>query len=66
MIQKELDEIIKNHQHFLNQDCKDWESMRADLSEVDLRGLDFLNVDLSFANFKGANLENSNLIFNEF
>ena len=61
MIQKELDEIIKNHQHFLNQDCKDWESMRADLSGVDLRGLDFFFFFLSYANINVANLEDSNL-----
>lgn len=45
MEQKELDKIVKNHRHWLNEDVDGWENMKADLreanlSEADLRGAD--------------------------
>ena len=36
MTQQELDIIVERHQHWLNEDCKDWEGMRANLSGADL------------------------------
>lgn len=32
MTQEELKEIIERHQHWLNEDCEDWENMRANLT----------------------------------
>ncbi len=29
MTQEELNNILKNHKHWLNKDCEDWENMRA-------------------------------------
>ena len=46
---EELDEILINHQHWLAEDCDNWENMRADLS----------NADLSNANLSNANLWNA-------
>ena len=43
---EELKTILKNHKHWLYEDCEGWEDMRADL-----RG-----ADLSYANLRGANL----------
>ena len=56
MTQEELNKILKNHKHWLNEDCEGWENMRADLSGSDLSGS-----DLSYSNLIGCNLIGSNL-----
>lgn len=61
MTDKELNEIIKRHQHWLNKDCEEWEDMRANLCGADLQGKNLANVDLTMANLAGANLEKTNL-----
>lgn len=35
---EELKTILENHNHWLNEDCENWEDMKADLSYADLRG----------------------------
>ena len=62
MTQNELNKIIENHQHYLNEDIDGWESMRADLSYKNLSGLDLINADLREANLINANFSDSNLI----
>lgn len=61
MTQNELNTIIESHQHYLNKDIDGWESMRADLSDKNLSGLNLKNANLREANFRNANLSNSNL-----
>ena len=61
MTQEQLNKIIENHQHYLNEDIDGWESMRADLSDKNLSGLNLKNANLREANFRNANLSNSNL-----
>ena len=61
MTQKELDKIIEQHQHWLNQDCEGWEDMKANLSDADLSDADLSWADLSWANLRGANLRWANL-----
>lgn len=56
MQQEELDKIIKKHQHFLKQDCKGWEKMKADLSDTYLDSLVFKDNDLSHAVLDRARL----------
>ena len=73
--QEELDKIIKNHQHWLKEDCEDWKGMRADLSYVDLScmNLSYANLswanlscsDLSYSDLRGANLREANLAYSE-
>lgn len=68
---KELEQIIENHEHWLNEDVDGWENMRADLSganlgEVILRGIslefaDLSGADLSDADLSGADLSDANL-----
>lgn len=48
---EELNQILENHKHWINEDCEDWEYM-----EADLRGKELNDLDLS-----GASLENTNL-----
>ena len=57
MLTKELEQIIENHRHWLNEDVDDWEVMRADLRSADLS-----NANLRFADLSGANLRDANLI----
>lgn len=61
--QNELNEILKNHLHWLKEDCEGWENMRADLSNMDLSGLDLSGANLSTANLSSAKLYNANLVF---
>lgn len=53
---EELDTILENHKHWLNHDAEGWEGMRADLRNMDLRG-----VDLSEADLRGAELSDVDL-----
>lgn len=61
MTRKELDRIIRRHQHWLKRDCKGWRNMQADLSGVDLSGVDLHGVNLSWARMSGTNLSRANL-----
>lgn len=61
MTQEELNKIVEQHQHWLNEDCEGWEDMRADLRGANLRGADLSGADLSWASLYGANLSGANL-----
>ena len=71
MTKEELNKIIENHKHWLNQDCESWQSMKANLRYADLRNADLSyaylrfadlrNADLGYTNLMGANLRNTNL-----
>ena len=56
MTQEELNKVLENHKHWLNEDCDGWEEMNADLRNVDLRNVDLRNVDLRNANLCNADL----------
>lgn len=59
--QTELDKIIENHKHWLQEDCDNWESMSANLKGANLRGADLRGADLRCANLKGADLRGADL-----
>ena len=61
MTQKELNKILENHKHWLNEDCDGWERMRANFTRVNLAGADLSSADLSGADISGANLVGANL-----
>ena len=61
MTQNELNKIIENHQHYLNEDIDGWKSMRADLSYKNLSGLDLKNANLYRVDLKNANLREVDL-----
>ena len=63
MTQEELDKIIEQHQHWLNEDVNGWEEMRADLDNKDLSELDVGSANLESANLRSANLGSANLEF---
>ena len=56
MTQEELDKIIEQHKHWLNEDCEGWEDMKADLCDANLCGADLRCADLCGAKLCGANL----------
>ncbi len=61
MTQEQLNKIIENHQHYLNEDIDGWESMKADLSYKNLSELDLKEANLREANLIRANLRNADL-----
>ena len=76
LTQEQINKILEEHKHWLNEDCEGWETMRADfsycelnhtylsgavLSYANLRGADLSYADLSDANLRGANLHGANL-----
>ena len=56
-----LEEILERHLHWLNRDCKNWESMRADLSYANMRGADLCSANMRGANLCGADLRRANM-----
>ena len=57
----ELKKIIDNHQHWINEDCGDWQDLRATLRGADLHGANLREADLREADLHGANLYGANL-----
>ena len=51
---EELCKILEEHKHWINEDCKNWEKMRADLRDTDLRNTYLRNTDLSGADLSGT------------
>ena len=61
MTQEELNKILENHKHWLNEDCDGWGSMRANLYEADLYEADLREAKLYEANLRGADLRVADL-----
>ena len=59
--QEELDKIIEQHRHWLNEDCEGWEGMKANLSCANLSCTDLSDANLSCADLRGADLRYANL-----
>lgn len=58
---EELERILENHKHYLEEDVYEWETMKADFSKANLSRADLRGVDLKYANFRGASLNLANL-----
>ncbi|MGP1376404.1 MAG: DUF5758 domain-containing protein [Bulleidia sp.] len=57
MNQRKIDEIVERHQHWLNEDCENWESMRACFRNCNLIYAKFEDVNLKLAIFDYADLQ---------
>ena len=57
----ELNEILRNHKHWILEDVDGWEDMRADLRGVNFQGANLYAVDLYGAILQGADLREANL-----
>ena len=65
---RELAYILETHEHWVLQNCDDWQVMRMDLSYTDLSNMNLqnanlYNANLEHANLKGAILENADLSY---
>ena len=61
MTQEELNKVLENHKHWLNEDCDGWEEMKADLCGANLRGADLRYANLCGADLRGADLRDADL-----
>ena len=61
MTQEELNKVLKNHRHWLNEDCDRWEEMKADLHNANLRYANLCGADLRYANLHNADLRYADL-----
>ena len=61
LTRKKLNKIIEEHKHWIDEDCKNWEEMRADLRRANLLNADLSGVDLHGADLSGADLHNADL-----
>ena len=52
----DLQTILDNHKHWIYEDCKGWENMKANLSGANLRYANLSGANLSGANLGGADL----------
>ena len=62
-----LQKILEEHKHWIDEDCENWEEMRAslkdaDLSRASLKDADLRDADLSDADLRGADLINADLL----
>ena len=61
LTEEKLYKILEEHKHWINEDCKNWEGMRADLHEADLSRANLSRANLRGANLRGAYLHNADL-----
>ena len=61
LTRKKLNKIIEEHKHWINEDCKNWEEMRADLRRANLCDANLHRANLYGANLRGADLHNADL-----
>ena len=57
-----LDKILENHHHYLYHNCEGWQSMKANLSGLDLRDINFNNANLAYIDFTDSDLSGSSFI----
>ena len=57
----EIKEILEKHMHWLNEDCKDWQDMYANLRYADLSYANLSNANLRYADLRYADLSNADL-----
>lgn len=61
MDKKELNRILENHLHYLNQDVEDWVNCKANLRGANLSKADLTNAKLVYINLSHTDLTNANL-----
>ena len=61
LTQEQINKILEEHKHWLNEDCEDWETMMADFSSCDLRDVNLHGANLSYANLSYVNLSYADL-----
>ena len=59
LTREELYKILEEHKHWINEDCENWEKMRADLHNANLSEANLSGANLSEANLSGADLRDT-------
>ena len=62
MKQEELDKIVEQHQHWINEDVDGWKDMRADLRDKNLYGLRLDGASLDGVSLVRARLDGASLV----
>ena len=63
LTQKQINKILEEHKHWLNEDCKGWETMKVDFSYCELNHTDLSHTNLSGAYLRGAILRGADLSY---
>lgn len=58
---KTIEKIVENHQHWINEDCDNWQTMKANFSYMDLSGINLSKLNLIGANFSDTRLIDADL-----
>ena len=61
LTEKKLYKILEEHKHWINEDCKNWEKMRADLRDANLSRVNLSEANLHGAILRGAYLRGADL-----
>ena len=61
LTKEQINKILEEHRHWLNEDCEGWETMKADFSYCELNQTDLRDANLRGANLRDANLSYTNL-----
>ena len=61
LTREKLNKILEEHKHWLNEDCKNWEEMRADLRGANLCNANLHRANLHRAYLSGADVHNAYL-----
>ena len=61
LTREKLNKILEEHKHWIDEDCKNWEEMRADLRNANLRNADLQDADLRGIDLRRADLRGANL-----
>ena len=59
--QKQIYKMLEEHKHWLNADCENWETMKADFSCCDLSYTDLIHANLRDADLSHTDLGHANL-----
>ena len=61
LTREKLNKVLEEHKHWINEDCENWEEMRADLRNADLRSVDLSGAYLRSADLSEADLSEADL-----
>ena len=63
LTQEQINKILEEHKHWINEDCEGWEITKADFSYCDLSGANLRGADLRYADLRYANLSDADLSY---
>ena len=61
LTQEQINKMLEEHKHWLNEDCEGWETTKVDFSSCDLSHADLRYANLSYINLCDADLRDADL-----